>query len=67
MKECTTDWQQDIARLAEWLGLMPGSLVGIGVSHDPWCPVIGGDGHKPCVPEYERVILHELNFPKRTK
>jgi len=67
MKECSTDWEQDIAMLAEWLKLEPGTLAGIGVSHDPWCPVLGGDGHEPCVPEYQWVHLQLHEFPKRTK
>jgi len=35
------------------LGLVPaGKLSHLTIEHDPWCPVLGGAGDRPCVPTY---------------
>ncbi len=35
------------------LGLVPaGKLSHLTIEHDPWCPVLGGVGTRPCQPHF---------------
>jgi hypothetical protein len=58
--EC--QWAAELVLLAGWLGLPPGSLSAIGVSHDSWCPIIGGSGEKPCQPEFVWLPIVETDL-----
>ncbi len=40
-----------VLRLAA-LGLVPAGSSLLTIQHDPWCPVLGGDGSKRCAPTF---------------
>ncbi len=42
----------ELARLGMRLGIAPWTVSLLEVRHDDWCPRVGGDGHRPCRPEY---------------
>jgi len=39
-------------RIVSRLGLERGAVSFLDIRHDNWCPIVGGDGHAPCRPEY---------------
>ena len=43
--------------------LSPAQVALLEILHDPWCPVVAGDGHAPCHPIF-RLDGREIVVPE---
>lgn len=49
MTQPTCDYMTGILKIAERLGI---GAWQVEVAHDTWCPMVQGDGSKPCEPDF---------------